>query len=72
MNKFSIYTTIDGLGGHAMPGNSGWVHGRLVKGKWCPIEYSSRKTAQKALNGPQFHGQGAYATDGKSTLYPRD
>lgn len=65
--KFSIYTTIDGLGGAAI--GSGWEHGRMINGSWKPIEYASRETVLKALRGPQFSGRGAYATNGDSVVH---
>ena len=69
--KFAIYTTIDGSGASKMPESFGWIHGRIVAGHWKEIQYKNAETAQKALNGPQFEGRGAFATEGTITLYPQ-
>ena len=68
METFKIYSTIDALGGNAI--GQGWAHGRFSKvgAEWCEIEYHSERSAQRALNGPQFDGRGAYASNGQITL----
>jgi hypothetical protein len=68
---YKIYTTIDGLGGRAC--GDGWAHGRINnKGQWIEIEYKSEHSALRSLKEKQFHGKGAYATNGRKRIYAKD